>query len=452
MIYRVMSREFSIAMRRLAASPIFLLCAGVLLLSLAYSFYFHIPPQVDARGYDNIGWHLAQGLGYRESLDVPIERDIGMVRVGPGYQFFLAGVYKLFGHHYPPVWILQALFLSLSAFFTYLIAKEIFRESWAEFVGLIAAALVGFSPDLITVSAMLLTENVGIFCMILSVYLFLRLLRRGGWQFAFLFGVVFAVAAIVRTPAVFLFIPIAVVLLATRRWKDLVVAAFAIVMMLTPWTIRNYHLYHAFVPFSVNSGYNIYIGNHPGATGEQDTTPILTDYIDQFGIIKANQIATREGIQYILRDPIGFVRRSIVRASIYFSIARPTGFWFHLHGIAKAITLIASALYAAILFGLGFIGIGSIKKLPRGDRRRALFYSSLLFIMPLSLVGLVVETRYRFPVYPFFAIFAAYGLHLFRERKVSPKLLITVAALLGANTGFDVSENISRIFERISEL
>src|SRR3989338_7804568 len=125
------------------------LCA-FFLISILYSFYFRIEPAVDARAYDNIARNIVQGNGYRESLDVPISNDNSIIRVGPGYEFFLAIIYFIFGHYYEVVWIMQALLLTLTAFLVFLLGKEIFRDQWTFGVGLVSAGLIGFSPDLIT--------------------------------------------------------------------------------------------------------------------------------------------------------------------------------------------------------------------------------------------------------------------------------------------------------------
>src|SRR3990167_4640969 len=84
------------------------------LLSLSYSFYYRVPLYVDARAYDEIAQNIAKGIGYRESPDLAIEQDHSIMRVGPGYEFFLASVYKIFGHHIEIIWILQALFQAAS--------------------------------------------------------------------------------------------------------------------------------------------------------------------------------------------------------------------------------------------------------------------------------------------------------------------------------------------------
>ncbi|MCX6731761.1 MAG: hypothetical protein NTX55_02110 [Candidatus Parcubacteria bacterium] len=77
---------------------------GAFGISLIHSFYFRIQPIVDARAYDNIATNLASGKGYLEDASAPKEKDAAIARVGPGYELFLAGVYKIFGHHYKIIW------------------------------------------------------------------------------------------------------------------------------------------------------------------------------------------------------------------------------------------------------------------------------------------------------------------------------------------------------------
>lgn len=51
-------------------------------------------------------------------------------------------------------------------------------------------------------------------------------------------------------------------------------AAVAIgLVMVLPWTIRNYNTFGSFVLVSANSGFNFYAGNNPQATGEFQSGP-----------------------------------------------------------------------------------------------------------------------------------------------------------------------------------
>ena len=95
-------------------------------LSIFYSFYYQIKPRVDARAYDDIAVNIAAGNGYRELATNDFQYDFSLNRVGPLYEYFLAGIYKIFGHNYAPVWILQALLHVFSALLIYLSVLLIF--------------------------------------------------------------------------------------------------------------------------------------------------------------------------------------------------------------------------------------------------------------------------------------------------------------------------------------
>ncbi len=191
-------------MMRVLRAPIFILCVLALLLSLSYSFYFRVKPGVDARTYDDIAWNLAQGFGYRAALDGSAALDQSIIYSGPGYELFLASIYRVFGHRYEPVWILQALFHALSALLVFLISRRVVRHQWSDGLGLIAAAFVGFSPDLITNASMLLTENLAIFLMLAAVYYFFRYRESCDWRDLAPLLIALVAAVAVRTPIIFL--------------------------------------------------------------------------------------------------------------------------------------------------------------------------------------------------------------------------------------------------------
>lgn len=439
-------------MKNFYKQPIFWLCVAVFAVSLAYSFYFRVTPAVDARAYDSIGWNVAQGFGYRESLAGEIEKDNSIIRVGPGYEFFLAAIFYIFGHHYYPVWILQALFLALAAWLAFLTAKEVFGEKFKPVMGLVAAALIGFSPDLITISSMLMTENLGIFMAMLSTYLFFVYTRRVSIGFAVLFAITASTAVMVRTPLLFLLIPEIGYLVLRRRIKHAAIVFLIAAAPFVPWIIRNYSVYGVFLPTNAASGFNLLVGNHHGATGEQEPYQPLAEYVEKLGYIEANNTATREAVGFIIHNPFEFLKITLYRASIYFSFARPTGFWFHLHGLSKILTLITSAIYSVLLFTFGFWGISQVRKFSGDERRRAMLLLAMLVMMPLALIGIIVETRYRFLCYPFFAVFAGYGFSELLNRRLELKTAVIIFGILFANTAFDVLRNAARIIERIGGL
>jgi len=428
----------------------------IFLVSLSYSFYFQIAPAVDARAYDNIAQNLVQGNGYRESLKGPIENDNSIMRVGPGYEFFLAGIYYIFGHHYEVVWIIHALLMALSAFLIFLITQEIFKNNWSYILGIFAASLVGFSPDLITIQGMLMTEVLGIFLIILTTYLLFKYFnnqRKKSALLIFFVGLSLAAAITVRTPALFLIFPIVLLFWLTKDWKHFLIFLAAVAIIFIPWIARNYLIYKTFVPTNLAYGADLASGNHPGATGELEPYGLNSYYLEKYGLVAGSRMLTKEALKFIFNNPLEFLKITLFRISIYFSIARPTGWWFHLKGLSKELTLIFSAIYSALLFIFGFYGIWKIRDLTEEDKKRAWLLLGMLIMMPLAIIGIIVETRYRFSVYPFFAVFAGYGLQEFlNKRTVWKSDFLIIVSLILLNTGFDALRNLSRIFEKISTL
>ncbi len=435
--------------------------SAVFLVSIFYSFYFRISPSADARAYDSIAWNIVQGNGYLEVAGVAPERDNSIIRVGPGYEFFLAAIYYFFGRNHEAVWAFQALLMVLSAYLVFLTTKEVFRTRWNFLIGITAAALIGFSPDLITMQGMLMTETLGIFLIILSGYLFCKYYNdtEKSWIKALLLGLAVGSAALVRTPAAFLFFPIAVYFLMLKNWKHLLVSTAAILALFSPWVIRNYQIYGVFMPTNAAAGFNLLTGNHPGASGEQGDFDVLSLYSPDLDGFQVNKLATDDAVKFILANPLEFLKITFYRTSIYFSFARPTGFWFHLSGWNKILTLASSAIYSVLLFVLGFFGIWQIRKIATEERELAKFFLAMLVMMPLAIIGIIIETRYRMLVYPFFAVFAGYGLSELLARRlpagqagISWKPALYLAALLILNTGFDILRNFDRILSKIHEL
>lgn len=430
---------------------IVILLAGIaFLLSLSYSFYYRVPLYVDARAYDTIAQHIANGLGYREDISVPLEQDTSIVRVGPGYEFFLAGIYKTFGHHIEIVWMLQATFLAASVWLTFIISRLVFKQHWHPLIGIAAAALVALSPDLILASSMLLTETLAIFLMLLTVYVIFRRFNNLSYSNTILSAFLLGLAFFVRTPLGIVLIIVAVFDILNKRYKHALLFVFVFLLVLTPWTVRNYRLYHVFIPANLAAGYDLLAGNHEEATGELIEMPkhISEKYID-LNKVDADRAMMKDTAIYILSHPLQFAKLTLLRTSMYFSFSRPTGWWFHLTKVEQVTTALVSGLYSVILFTLGLSGIILSRKI---KSKHIALVRALLFSMPLAIIFIIVETRYRYPVYPFLAIFAGYAIYmLYREKFLThKKVFVAITAILFLNTAFDILRNLGRIIEKIS--
>ncbi len=375
-------------------------------LSLVYSFHFKITPAVDARAYDAIAMNLVEGRGYREDLGVDIQHDIAIVRVGPLYEFFLAGVYKIFGHHYGPVWVIQALLHALSAWLVYLVCILIFRgQEHSKKIGLWSAAIIGLYPDLIEISAMLMIETLYVFLVCLMLYVFFKNFNQINVRSVILLALIFGLTILARPPVLFL-IPIIIFYFCRKRKLLFSVLFFSILFLVfVPWTARNYQVYGKSMPLGVAGSYNFWIGNHVGATGEQEQPQEAFDFIASHKIRDLSNESLKQAKNFVINHPVEFIKLTFLRTNKYFSVIRPMGFWFYQSGIGQLLFLLSSGLASIILF---IFSLGGFIKVIKLKHELLNYLAAFTIATPLILFITVVETRYRFQIYPFLAIFSGY--------------------------------------------
>lgn len=428
--------------------------------SLVYSFYFQIKPQVDARAYDTIAWNLVKGNGYRENLEVDILHDYAIARVGPLYEYLLAGIYTVFGHHYEPVWILQAFLHALTAYFIFATALLVFKDSdKRETIGLWAAALIAFYPDLVEISAMLMIETLYLFLMCLMLHCFFRVVnylptakntdKKSQSLWLAVLAIVSGLAILARPPIIF-FIPIILFYLYKKGGKaHTLLYIFFFSLVFIPWTVRNYYTYDAFMPLGAAGSYNLWIGNHEGANGEQEQPQEALDFIASHKIQDLQEESAYQFKSFIIKHPVEFAGLTLRRVNKYVSVVRPMGFWFYQTGLSQFIFLCLSAASSFILFVFGLAGMIKSVRLKNSN----LYYLLAFTVMtPLIIWITVVETRYRFQIYPLLAIFAGFFIVSLRTEKSqiwSNKILWLSMLLIFLNGMIDLFLSFDRLKERL---
>ena len=417
-------------------------------LSIFYSFHFKIEPAVDARAYDDIAVNLISGNGYREIAGTDLALDNAIVRIGPFYEYFLAITYKLFGHHLEVVWILQAILHALSAYLVYLICLLIFAgSSSGKKIGLWAAAILGLYPDLIEISAMLLTETFYIFFTCLVLYLFFLYIKTGGLKTFLLLYFVSGVAILVRPPLV-LFLPVIFFYLYRKKeWRKAVLMTFTIILVFLPWTIRNYNVYKEIMPLGVAGPFNFWIGNFVGANGEQNAGQEILDYTAVHKPAEYSKESMKRFTSFVLEHPREFTKLTLLRMNKYFSIIRPMGFWFYSKGWEKAAFIASSTLFSFFVFIFGSGGI--VYYLRRNDNHLLKYLLAFTVATPLLIFITVVETRYRFQIYPLLAVFCAYFVNIIMENKTYWSKSFALGSLIILSNGLaDLYLSLDKFKER----
>lgn len=418
--------------------------------TVSYAFYFHIRPSVDAKAYDSIAWSLVQGTGYTETTNPLPDSAIG--RLGPGYEFFLAAIYWVFGHKLWVVWIIQSILHTASAFIVYRLIRRLNFEGNAEKFAILGAGSYIFFIDLLEFPAMLLTETLYLFLVLSGIYFALSMWERPALKDVLATSAIFTSALLVRPPVTILMLAAIGFLMYRRLWRYAAIFTVTAVIILTPWTVRNYLKYERFIVTSAILGYDVWVGNSPESKyiGELTATEEIDRYTAEEGLFAANERGTREVLNLAFKHPWEFIKLQLVKTSIYFSAARPAAFWFHLSGTSQLLTIIFSSSFAFVIFTFGLSGLWLyIKKRDLISR----FIVLAALAAPAGIIWIVAETRYRYQIYPMMIIlgvlFLAESLKDWRKYK---NTIIAAALTIGANTAFDAITNIPRVFERFQRL
>jgi 4-amino-4-deoxy-L-arabinose transferase-like glycosyltransferase len=220
-------------------------------------------PGSDSQEYDTYAWNVAQGRGYRGMSPDVADQDHLTAYRPPGTSLVWAGLYRVFGHRYDVVRIANCLAGAAAVWLTYAIGRRCFGEA----VGLAAAAAYAFYPIALFFATMLLSEALGTFWFLAFLLACLRFADRPSWGGAAVAGVLLGVAILTRPNPAFM-VPLSGLwaLWQFRRAPAALVRALSIpvvaVATMTPWIVRNFLVFSAFIPISNVGGSGLLQGNN----------------------------------------------------------------------------------------------------------------------------------------------------------------------------------------------
>ena len=232
----------------------------------------------DELQYDDIAKHLVDGKGYSWYTDVPFGYET-IENANPGgiqttfrpplYPWFIAGIYTLFGKgNFLAVRIAQAVLGALIPLIAYFIALRCTTRNAAR----LAAIVTALYPANIAYCLAFLIENLFPPLAGVAFLCLLKLNERPRWLWHTLAGFFLGLSILAR-PSLTYFIPLLFFwfyfpkrdLKATVKSYAPIVAI--IIVMVTPWVVRNYVVAEQFVYLDTRTGYNLYMGFNEHADG-----------------------------------------------------------------------------------------------------------------------------------------------------------------------------------------
>lgn len=300
----------------------------------------------------------------------------------PGYPVIIYLVTRLVGVGTAAVLamlFLQIAFSSLTVFVVMYVAKRDFGIRVSNIAGVLCACSI---PLLL---APIWLWETSLSTLILISFLCLSPQRRWSARFCLLMGFGCGIASLIN-PAL---LPALVLICAwelrharAKVWYLLL----GIVLVVSPWLVRNYTALHAVVPVRDSFGLELWLGNHaPDATGlVPKSSPSEMAAFRKLGEIQYMRVRGAEARHYIEEHPAIFLRHTAHRM---------TEFWIGSFSGAFGIMFAVMGAAGLILF--------------RRQSERWLLYATPIILFPLPYYITHSGERYRYVLDPILVILSA---------------------------------------------
>lgn len=378
-----------------------------LVLRVIWALAVPVIPIADSGAYDTFARNLAFCNNYGWDCNAPS----AYWPVGPSFVYSL--FYKLFGHTYLPIVLLNIVLGVVTILLTMYLAERWFERRMAALTGILLALWI----SQIQFTTVLASEQM--FTALIVVALVIWSSESiNMWGRAALVGATLAAASYVRPtamllPLVLMFIRYISTHRAIENLKATFVMFLVIALLIAPWSIRNTQAFGQFVTISTNGGANLWMGNNPVSTGEyMDLPPEVANMNEAQRDKHLKSLA----IAHIKEDPVLFVRRTIDRLIVTYSRETISVVWNEAglkqrygQWIITPMKLLTQ-LYWVPMFCLGVLGVVLF-----GIREGwliALTHPTVLLWGYFTLIHAVIvaQDRYHFPSIPMIAILASYSL------------------------------------------
>jgi 4-amino-4-deoxy-L-arabinose transferase-like glycosyltransferase len=357
---------------------------------------------------------LASGAGFSS----PFGGSTGPTAwLAPVYPYLTAGVFKLFGIYTSSsafvLLALNSLFSALTCIPLYYIARRFSDKriaTWTAWLWALLPPAIYWSVRWIwetSLSALLLTT---------AIWLTFRLEKEHRLRWWMTWGALWGLLALTN-PSCCSVLPFVGIWLCYRRWRlgerfflHTVAAAAVCLVLMAPWEVRNYLLFHTFVPVRDNAGAELRMGNGPHAVGlwmswaHPSQNPVQLALFKRLG--EKGYIAEREAeaVRFIRENPGRFARLCLVRM-VYFwaGVPRPS------------VSAVKSALHNWFFLLMSVLALGGLVSIVRQRIPGAAVLVAATAIYPIIYYVTFVDPRYRHPIEPLLVFLGAYLVSQARE-------------------------------------
>ena len=347
--------------------------AGLVLRLITIAYLARVTPRMLTWGTNEAGG-IARWIVTNHTFSSPFHDAHGPTAwMAPIYPVIVACIYLVFGVQTQASALAVMCFNALCSAATGVIVYQIAKEVNCENAGVCAGWMWALSPYLAILPYIL--WDTALSALIAGLALQLTMTTWG-------------VAALVN-PALLTPLPVLALWLLDRgrKWRQVFVMATFTIVVILPWTIRNYVAFHEIMPIRSNALTEVYFANC--GFGTHPLGPSM-EY-QHLGEAAFTAQASRRAVEYIRSHPATFVDDSVRRA-MWFWIY-PINFW------PISVVIALGALSGLIIVF-------------RKSRNAALPLITVLAVYPLIIYASQVVSRYRHPIDP--VLYALSGVALSR--------------------------------------
>lgn len=344
----------------------------------------------DEAAYTDVARQLLAGGGF------------GDYRGVPGYPVFLAAAWAPLAASIGWLRLAQAVVAALGAGLTFVVAGRLFDRGTAT-----AAALIyALDPLLVVAGGLLYPEAIAAMAMLAVVGAAWEAVRRGSLLCSGLTGLCLGALALLR-PVALIVIPVVAVWIALgvagrfgRRALHAGLVALICLLVLAPWTWRNYLVYHRLIPVSL-------AGTHvaPAPRAEVERRGLAAAILEEGErepLMLAGRMAREFGHFWELTPTRLMTDDPVQREALHRRDPRLA--------TEPAFSRPLRDRVSALSFGLELLlAVGGLILAWRARRREALLLALVVLAYALGYSLFVGKLRYRIPVLPLVFMFAGYA-------------------------------------------
>lgn len=266
----------------------------------------------------------------------------------PGYTLLVAAVFKVFGSSDNVMRVFQLLCDAAAAVFVFLIALQLLPRRGA---AIVAGLLVALAPQLAYYSSVLLPDSLVILPVLGAIFAVMKLIERPRLLAAVAAGALIGLSLWLRANTMLLapFLAVPVFFLARRR--DAVVLVAVMMLFVAPITLRNWIVFHRFIPVGLGAGITLIEGlgaydrdnrfglpsSDMGVCRWEAKLYNRPDYVDRLFQPGGPSILAPDGIE-----------REQKRMRIGWSVIRSNPFWFARVMIRRATNMLRMERLSAV--------------------------------------------------------------------------------------------------------